>query len=100
MGGVGIPTAAKVPLCLTLPPRPVRSIDVVSHPKGFAPFSFILREIHSGLCKKNKQVLNCVLASSIRRFQHVLSHFFLHVTNVDNASRTVIFLQSDPNTPF
>ena len=62
-GVVGIPTAAKVPLCLTLPPHPVRSTDMVSHPKGFAPFSFILREIHSGLSKRNRHVLNCVLIS-------------------------------------
>ena len=69
-------------------------------PKGFAPFSFILRDIHSGLSKRNRQVLDCVLASIIRRFQHVISHFFLHVTNVDNVSRTVIFLQSGPSTLF
>ena len=56
----------------TLPPRPMRSADAV----GFAPFSFILKEIHSGLSKRNRHVLNCVLASIIRRFQHVFSHFF------------------------
>ena len=70
------PTAAKLPFCLTLPPHPVRSTDAVFRPKGFAPFSFILIEIHSGLSKRNRHVLNCVLAFIIRRFQHVFSHFF------------------------
>ena len=73
---------------------------MVSHPKGFAPFSFILKNIHSGLSKRNRQILNCVLASIMRHFKYVCFTYFLHVTNVDNVSRTVIFLQSDPYTPF
>ena len=41
MGDVDIPTAAIVLLCLTLPTRPVRS----TYAKGFAPYSFILKEV-------------------------------------------------------
>ena len=75
-GGCRYSDRSKVPLCLTLPPHPVRSTDAVPHPKGFALFSLILREIHSSLSKRNRHVLNCVLASIIRHFQLVFSHFF------------------------
>ena len=48
-GGVGIPTAAEVPLPHTASPPSHGDRCGMSHPKVFAPISFIFRsQIHSG----------------------------------------------------
>ena len=53
MDEVGIPTAAKVPLCLTLPPRPVRSKAVVClNPRVLRLFS-LLRGRLIATCLRN-----------------------------------------------
>ena len=63
---------------------------------------FLETEVHSGLSKRNRQILDCISKYKVLS-ENVFITYFLHVTNVDDMSMTVIsysLIMSYPNALF